>query len=259
MLNIAIQAARSAGKIIVRFLDHLDANDITEKERHDFVTKVDRMAEEEIINTIQRSYPSHNILAEESGLRSGTTNCTWIIDPLDGTINFIHGFPHFCVSIAFQRNDKLEVGVIYDPLRQELFTAVRGMGAQLNNRKIRVSPCKKLDNALLGTGFPSRIEKHIQFYLKTLGVILPQTVGVRRAGSAALDIAYVAAGRLDGFWEMGLKSWDIAAGAVILMEAGGIISDFQGGMGYFKSGEVVAATPKLHKPLVDIIQSATRE
>jgi myo-inositol-1(or 4)-monophosphatase len=254
MLNIAIQAARAAGKLIVQFLDHLDSTDINEKARHDFVTRADEIAEEEI-----NAYPAHSILAEETGLRQGDEKFCWIIDPLDGTTNFIHGFPQFAVSIAVKINNKLEVAVVYDPLRQELFTACRGKGAHLNNRRIRVSTCKKLDNALIGTGFPFRKSQQLSFFLDTFKAVFPNVAGVRRAGSAALDLAYVATGRLDGFWEMCLKPWDISAGTLLIREAGGIISDFQGEDNYLESGDVVTGTPKIHKPILELIQSALKE
>ncbi len=259
MLNIAIQAARSAGKITVQFLDQLEVSDINEKSRHDFVTKVDQMAEEEIIRTIRHNYPNHTILAEESGLHKGNDKFCWIIDPLDGTTNYIHGFPNFSISIALKINNRLEVGVIYDPLRQELFTASRGEGANLNNRRIRVSQCKKLDTALLGTGFPFSKSQHLQFYLNTFESIFPLVSGVRRMGSAALDLAYVAAGRLDGFWELSLKPWDMAAGVLLIQEAGGILTDFQGEENFFDTGNLIASTPKLHKPIVELVQKSLRE
>lgn len=253
MLNTAIQAARSAGKIIVRFLDHLDASDISEKSRHDFVTKADQLAEQEIIEQIRRRYPSHSIIAEESAPIHGDRYC-WMIDPLDGTTNFIHGLPQFAVSIGLCIDEKLELGVVYDPIKDELFTAERGKGAQLNHRRIRVSHCQKMENALLGTGFPCRNTEKLPFYLKTFSAVFPNTAGIRRMGAVSLDLAYLAAGRLDGFWEMDLKSWDLAAGALLVIEAGGMVSDFEGKENYLKSGHIIAGTPKLHKSLLEIIE-----
>ncbi|OGO94337.1 MAG: inositol monophosphatase [Coxiella sp. RIFCSPHIGHO2_12_FULL_42_15] len=258
MLNIAIQAARSAGKIIVRFLDHLETSDVNEKSRHDFVTKADQMAEKEIIEQIRRRYPSHSIIAEESEPVHGDRFC-WIIDPLDGTTNFIHGLPQFAVSIALRIDEKLTVGVVYDPIKDELFTAERGKGAQLNNRRIRVSNCLKMENALLGTGFPCRNTEKLPYYLKTFATLFPNSAGVRRMGAASLDLAYLAAGRLDAFWEMDLSIWDIAAGALLVVEAGGMVSDFQGEEKYLENGHIVAASPKLHKPLLDALVETKRE
>lgn len=254
MLNIAVQAARGAGKIIVRFLDHLEANDITEKSRHNFVTQADKLAEREIIHTLRRHYPEHGILAEESGADAGENpRFTWIIDPLDGTTNFIRGIPHFAVSIGLLMDKRLEVAVVYDPIKDELFTAARGKGAQLNNRRIRCNNTSKLDNALLGTGFPCPTMQHLPHYLKTFEAVFPACAGVRRMGSAALDLAYVACGRLDAYWEMDLKSWDIAAGALIVLESGGMVTDLQGQEGYLESGHILASTMKLHKPLLDLL------
>lgn len=259
MLNIAIQAARNAGKIIVRFMDRLDTIDVREKSRNNFVTIVDQLSEQEIIQTIQNLYPDHAILAEESGKISGNEDSLWIIDPLDGTTNFIHGFPQFSVSIAFLHRGRLEVAVVYDPVRQELFTATRGEGAQLDNRKIRVSQCKKLSSALIGTGFPFKQSHHFKSYLNTFEAIFPETAGVRRAGSAALDLAYVAAGRLDGFWEISLKEWDMAAGILLVKEAGGLVGDFHDEDNYMDSGNLVAANPKIYKSLLAMIQASLVE
>ena len=249
LLNIAIQAARSASRIILRSIDRLDTVSVTEKSRNDFVTDVDKRAEQEIIYVIKSAYPEHSFLAEESGAQRGSGFC-WVIDPLDGTTNFIHGFPQWAISIAVKNADQLEVGVIYDPLRDELFTATRGAGAQLNNRKIRVSKVEKFEKALLGTGFPFKEMQNVEQYLKGFANILPKVSGIRRAGSAALDLAYVACGRFDGFWETGLSEWDIAAGALIIKEAGGMISDYQGEANFLGNGEVVAGNPKIHKELL---------
>ncbi|MBW5802941.1 inositol monophosphatase [Coxiella endosymbiont of Ornithodoros amblus] len=258
MLNIAIQAARNAARIIVRLVDRLYVLDINEKTHNDFVTQVDRLSEEEIINTIHKAYPNHAILAEEMGLQKYKNDYTWIIDPLDGTANFIHGFPQFAISIALKYRGTLETGLVYDPLRQELFTATRGSGAQLNNRKIRVSSCQKLSHALIGTGFPFKKEKELFLaYLKTFEAVFLQTNGIRRAGAAALDLAYVAAGRLDGFWEMSLRPWDMAAGILLITEAGGLVSDFKGENNYIENGSVIAGNPRMYKSLLEIISKVS--
>jgi len=248
MLNIATRAARQAGTIISRSIDYLDTINVQTKSQNDFVSDVDHRAEQEIINVIRSAYPSHGILAEESGSSPGD-EYLWIIDPLDGTTNFINGFPHFAVSIALQHKGKLVQAVIFDPVRNELFTATRGSGAQLNNRRIRVTSRNGLQGALLATGFPFK-EPHLQnldIYLETFKALLPNTAGIRRAGSAALDLAYVAAGRFDGFWELGLNKWDMAAGILLIQEAGGLISDFSGQDDYFESGNIVCAGPKVFK------------
>lgn len=258
MLNIAIQAVRNAARIIVRFVDRIDAIEVSEKSRNEFVTQVDHLSEQEIIQVIRKAYPNHAIFAEESGLSEGKDDFVWVIDPLDGTTNFIHGFPQFAISIALKHRGKLEVAVVYDPLRQELFTATRGGGALLNNRKIRVSQCKKLSAALVGTGFPFKGNNHLSSYLNTFEAIFPKTAGVRRAGSAALDLAYVAAGRLDGFWEIDLKEWDMAAGILLVKEAGGFVGDFHDEDNYLDSGNLVAGNAKIYKSLMTMIQESLR-
>jgi myo-inositol-1(or 4)-monophosphatase len=255
MLNIAIRAARSAGNVIIRQMDYVHDLPVNEKSRNDFVTEVDRNAEAVIIDTILKAYPKHAILAEESG-RQGESEYEWVIDPLDGTTNFLHGFPQFAVSIALRHKNVLDQAVIYDPLRQELFTASRGSGAQLNERKIRVSKRKRLDGSLLGTGFPFRENKRIEQYIETFRILFPLTAGVRRAGAAALDLAYVACGRLDGFWEFGLKPWDIAAGALLIQEAGGIITTMGGAKDILESGNIIAGNPFLLDELSRKIKTA---
>ena len=245
---------RAAGVIIIRAMKRLDTIKIAEKQPNDFVTEVDQRAEQEIISIIKKAYPSHSILAEESGALEGD-DYQWIIDPLDGTRNFIHGFPHFAISIAVSYRNRIEHGVIYDPVRQELFTASRGKGAQLNERCIRVSPRKNLEECLFGTGFAYRHQdKTSPVPGKILETILPTCGDVRRAGAATLDLAYVACGRLDGFWEMGLKPWDIAAGALLIKEAGGIVCDLTGGEDYLKSGNIVAANPAIIRQLLKTIK-----
>jgi myo-inositol-1(or 4)-monophosphatase len=249
MLNIAINAARSAGNVIVRHLERVDRLTVSTKQANDFTTEVDRLAESEVIRLIQRAYPQHAILAEESG-RQGESEYEWVIDPLDGTTNFLHGFPQFAVSIALKHRGRLDQAVVYDPLRQELFTASRGAGATLNDRRIRVTRANGLPGALLGTGFPFRHQQHLDAYLEMFRALFPETAGIRRAGAAALDLAYVAAGRLDGFWEIGLNEWDTAAGALLVLEAGGMVSDFDGGSDYLETGNVICAGPRLHAAMV---------
>lgn len=254
MLNIAIRAARSAGNIIMRNVDRLDTISVSEKHRNDFVTEVDRAAEQEIIAVLRKAYPGHSILAEESGQRQGREGeYQWVIDPLDGTTNFLHGFPQFGVSIALKHRGRLDQAVVYDPVRQDLFTASRGVGAQLNGRRIRVSPRKGLEGALLGTGFPFKHQQHLDAYLGMFKALFTQTAGIRRAGAACLDLAYVAAGRLDGFWEIGLSEWDMAAGILLIQEAGGIVTDLGGDSRQLETGNVVAGPPRLHQAMLRAI------
>lgn len=254
-ITIAKRAALEAGKIILRYIERLDRITINAKQHNDFVSEADIQAEQEIIRVVRRIYPNHGILTEEAGFLSASDNeCQWIIDPLDGTTNFLHGFPHFAVSIAFRHKLRLEAGVVYDPIRQEMFSASRGDGAQLNERRIRVGSVNSLDAALLGTGFPMRYPQHRQAYLAMFSSLFMQCAELRRAGSAALDLAYVAAGRLDGFWEIGLKEWDIAAGTLLVQEAGGLVGDFAGGNDFFKTGNIVTGNPKLFKALLQNLQ-----
>jgi len=253
LLNIAVSAARKAGSFISRAIERVDTLQVDSKGYNDFVSEVDRRAEQEIIQVIHKAYPHHAILAEESGEHDGNES-VWIIDPLAGTTNFLHGFPHFAVSLALQHNGRMEVAVVYDPLRDELFTAIHGSGAQMNGRRLRVSKAKGVDGALIGTGFPFKDQTHLDAYLGMFKALVPRAAGIRRAGSAALDLAYVAAGRLDGFWEIGLKPWDMAAGILLIQEAGGIIGDFRGGPGYFASGNVVTGNARVFEGLVAAIQ-----
>jgi myo-inositol-1(or 4)-monophosphatase len=257
-VNIAVRAARAAGDIIVRSMDKIDRLTITSKRNNDFVTDVDRKAEAAIIDILRQSYPDYGILAEESGIQDEGAEFQWIIDPLDGTTNFLHGFPQFAVSIALKQNDRIITGVIYDPLSQELFTASKGDGAQLNGKKIRVSGRTGLKGALLSTGFPYHDQSYLDTYIKTMTQLMAPVAGIRRPGSAALDLAWLAAGRTDGFWEFNLSAWDIAAGALIVREAGGIISDFQGGDNYLKSGDVIAASPKVFPEMMKIISGCLK-
>ncbi len=248
MLNIAIRAARAAGDVIIRQIDHVQDLPVTKKSRNDFVTEVDKHAEMAIINTLQNAYPDHAFLAEESG-QQGDSPYLWIIDPLDGTTNYLHGFPQYAVSIALQHKGELVQAVVYDPLRQELFTASRGEGAMMNNKRIRVSKQKSLEGALLGTGFPFKEQERLDEYLDSFRALFPMTAGIRRAGAASLDLAYVACGRLDGFWEFGLKSWDIAAGVLLIQEAGGICSDISVDGNHLESGNIIAGNPAINMEL----------
>jgi len=269
MLNVAVKAARRAGAIINRATDDLDKLTIERKGHNDFVSDVDRAAENTIIATIRESYPQHSILAEESGVSAGSggsggaANATgsgeseyqWIIDPLDGTTNFLHGFPQYCVSIALAVKGVVSHAVIFDPTRNDLFTASRGGGAFLNERRIRVSKVIHLKDGLIGTGFPYKEFEKFDKYLGMFKEVTQKSSGVRRPGAAALDLAYVACGRFDGFWEMGLSPWDVAAGGLLILEAGGLITDFSGDSDYLHGGSVVAGTPKLFPQLLSIIQA----
>jgi len=252
MLTIAVKAARRAGAIINRAAQDIDALTVSTKRHNDFVTEVDQAAEQAVIQILLKAFPDHAILAEESGAQ-GKSDYVWIIDPLDGTTNFIHGFPQYCVSIGLRHRGTVTQAVIYDPGRNELYTATRGHGAYLNDRRMRVSKRTQLDDALIGTGFPFREIEHIGKYMPMLRKVMGRSAGVRRAGSAALDLAYVAAGRLDGFWEMGLAPWDMAAGSLLIQEAGGLVSDFYGDGNYLDSGNIVTGTPKVFAPLLQIV------
>ena len=254
-LNIAKRAALSASRILLRHFDHLERLNVTAKQRNDFVSEADVQAEREIIQTLRKTYPNHGILAEESGEHSAQDDeYQWVIDPLDGTTNFLHGIPHFAISIALRHKNRLEAALIYDPIRQEMFTAARGSGAQLNDRRMRVSSVIHMENALLGTGFPFRHPQHQPAYLGMFGKLFGSCIEIRRAGSAALDLSYVAAGRLDAYWEIGLKPWDMAAGALLVQEAGGLVSDFGGGNEFMRTGNIVAGSPKVFKALLQEMQ-----
>jgi myo-inositol-1(or 4)-monophosphatase len=254
MLNIAIRAAHSAGDFIVRKINKLPDLKIEVKARNDFVTEVDREAEVRIIEELLKAYPGHGILAEESGVIEGKDEYRWIIDPLDGTTNYLHGFPHYAVSIACEYRGRMEHGVIYDPIKQELFTASRGDGATLNNRRIRVTNLRTVEGALIGTGFPFKNPDQLDQFLKLFSAFFSSASDMRRAGSAALDLAYVAAGRLDGYWESGLNSWDVAAGALIVREAGGLVTDYSGDGKFLENGEIVAGNPKIISDMLRRIQ-----
>jgi len=252
MLNIAVKAARRAGNIINRATRNLDLVAFKEKAVNDYVSEVDREAEQAIIRTLREAYPDHAILAEESGA-SGSSEHQWIIDPLDGTTNFIHGFPQYAVAIAHKHRGVITQAVIYDPSRNDLFTATRGRGAFLNDQRIRVSKRTHLRSSLIGTGFPFRQLEHVDAYLVILRDMMKGAAGVRRAGSATLDLAYVAAGRLDGFWEFGLSPWDMAAGALLITEAGGLVGDLNGENLYLETGNIVAGNPKVFVELLRTI------
>jgi myo-inositol-1(or 4)-monophosphatase len=252
MLNIAVKAARRAGNLIHRAADNLDHLTVTKKSNADYVSEVDKAAERTIIQTILDVYPTHAILAEESGAQ-GESEYLWIIDPLDGTTNFLHGFPQYAVSIALQHNGVLTHAVIYDPTKNDLFTASRGRGAFLNDRRIRVSKRAELADSLIGTGFPYTKFTHMDAYMGILRDMMQKTAGLRRPGSAALDLAYTAAGRYDGFFETGLKPWDIAAGCLLITEAGGLVSDLQGNDSYLKSGHLCAGNPKVFAQMLQVI------
>ena len=251
LLNIAIGAARRAGDVITRSLDRVGALTVSEKGRNDFVSEVDRAAEQVLIAAIRKAYPSHGFLAEESGAHAGD-DYTWVIDPLDGTTNFLHGFPQFAVSVACRHRGRPEVAVVFDPTRGELFTAERGAGTQLDGRRLRVSQRAGLEGALIGTGFPYRENKKwLKPYLAMLERVMDATAGVRRPGAASLDLAYVAAGRLDGFWEVGLSPWDTAAGNLLITEAGGRVGDFTGSE-YRDGGNLLVGTPRVFAALAEM-------
>lgn len=251
-LSIAVKAARRAGGIINRASHDVEQIKVSAKRDKDFVTKVDKAAEAAIIGVLHAAYPHHAILAEESGA-CGDSEYVWIIDPLDGTTNFIHGFPQYAISIALQYKGVLQHAVVYDPNRNELFTASKGGGAYLNERRIRVSKRVKLNEVLVGTGFPYRYFEHVDAYLGIFRDMMRKTAGVRRPGAAALDLAWVAAGRIDGFWEIGLLPWDMAAGALLITEAGGLVGDLSGESGYMNTGNIVGGNPKVFAQLLQII------
>lgn len=256
-LNIAIKAARRAATVINRASLDLDLIRVETKSPNDFVSEVDRAAEEAIIQVLREAYPSHSILAEESGETGpeAESEYQWIIDPLDGTTNFIHGLPQYAVSIALARAGTVEHAVVFDPNRNELFTASKGAGAFLNDRRIRVSKRTKLQEALIGTGFPYRMFDNVETYLAIFKELTQKTAGLRRPGAASLDLCYVACGRYDGFWEFGLSPWDMAAGALVIAEAGGLVSDLNGDPEYLRTGNIVAGTPKVFAPLLQLISN----
>jgi len=260
MLNIAIKAARAAGAIINRGALDLDVLKVGRKGPNDFVSDVDRAAEQAIIDILLEAYPSHGILAEETGRERGnkTSEFLWIIDPLDGTTNFLHGFPVYAVSIALQHRGVTQQAVVYDPTRNDLFYASRGRGAFLNDRRLRVSKRTRLGDSLVGTGFPFRKGDNFKRYVKMFEEVMQACAGLRRPGAAALDLCYVAAGYYDGFFEMGLSPWDAAAGALMITEAGGLVGNFTGEADYLYQRELVAGNPKVYGQLVQILAPYTR-
>ena len=255
MLNTAIKAARKAGTVIQRGARDLDRLTVTSKGPKDFVSEVDKGAEAAIVETLLEAYPDHGILAEEGTINSRAKNLDniWIIDPLDGTTNFLHGLPHYCVSIALQHKGVITQAVIYDPNRNDLFTATRGGGAYLNDRRLRVSRRIRMDEALIATGFPFKDGSLVETYLDMMREMMHKTAGLRRAGAAALDIAYVAAGWYEGFWEAGINSWDMAAGSLLVVEAGGLVTDIYGEDQFLQNGTVVAATPKILPQMLQVL------
>jgi myo-inositol-1(or 4)-monophosphatase len=259
MLNTAVKAARQAGSIILRAAEDIDQLTIKNKSANDFVSEVDVASEEAIINILKTAYPTHGFLGEESGFSDKDADYIWIIDPLDGTTNFLHQFPQYCISIALMHKGDITHAVIYDPNRNDLFTATKGAGAYLNDKRIRVSKKAKLNESIIGTGFPFRDFAHLPCYLKMFEEMITNTSGLRRPGSAALDLAYVAAGWFDGFWEIGLSKWDIAAGALLVKEAGGIVSDFNEKQAWMKTGNIIAANAKIYGDFIKIIQKNMSE
>jgi len=252
MLNTAVKAARRAGNVINRASRNLDVVAVREKAVNDFVSEVDREAEHAIISTLREAYPGHAILAEESGA-SGDSEYVWVIDPLDGTTNFLHGFPQYAVAIALEHRGIVTQAVIYDPARNDLFTASRGRGAFLNDARMRVSKRLQLKSSLVGTGFPFKELAHLDAYMRMLVDVMKGTAGVRRAGSATLDLAYVAAGRLDAFWEIGLSRWDVAAGSLLITEAGGLVGDLEGNESWIDTGNIVGGNPKVFAELLTLL------
>jgi myo-inositol-1(or 4)-monophosphatase len=252
VLNVAVEAAYAAGKIMRRQMQHVDAIPVERKARHDYVSEVDRACEKEIVREIRRYYPDHAFLCEEGGM-DGEGETVWIIDPLDGTSNYLHGLPHFAVSIAQQVEGRTEHAVVYDPIREELFTASRGKGAYLNNQRIRVAARNGLDGAILATAFPFRKRELLQTYARIFQAVFSKVEDFRRAGTASLDLAWVAAGRLDGYFEIGLNAWDVAAGALLVREAGGVVLDFDGNDAVETAGTIMAAPYKVMTPLRQIV------
>ena len=254
-LNIAVKAARRAGTLINRAALDVDRLTVTKKGPADFVSEVDRMVETAIIGVLREAYPDHAFLGEEGGA-VGESEFQWIIDPIDGTTNFLHGFPMYCTSIALAHKGVITQAVIYDPVRNDLFTATRGSGAFLNERRIRVSSQTRMEDALIGSGFPFSSMEHQERYLRMFAEVMRKSAGIRRPGSAALDLAYVAAGRYDGFWELGLKPWDMAAGTLLIQEAGGLVSDLEGEDRFLQTGHVVAGNPKIFAQLLPMVARA---
>ncbi len=255
MLNIALKAARAACTIMNRASDNLASLEVHKKAHHDYVSEVDMACERTIIDILREAYPNHQILAEETGITGPEKSAyQWIIDPLDGTTNFLHGFPQYAVSIALKRENEVIEAVVADPVANEVFTATRGVGAFVNGRRLRVSKRTQMAEALVGTGFPFRRTDDYDAFLKVFKEVAQSTSGLRRAGAASLDLAYVAAGRLDAFWEANLKSWDMAAGSLLVLEAGGLVTDFKGENDYLEKGQIIAGTPKIFGQLLPMVQ-----
>lgn len=252
VLNVAMDAAHAAASIIRRQMQHVDAIPFERKARHDYVSEVDKACEEEIVRHIRRYYPDHAFLCEESG-SSGDSGIVWVIDPLDGTSNYMHGIPHFAISIAQQINGRTERAVVYDVMRDEMYNASRGNGAFMNQKRIRASARTSLENAVVATAFPFRDRDRLQAYARVFQAVFAKTEDFRRAGTASLDLAWVAAGRLDAYYEVGMKAWDVAAGALLVREAGGVVMDFDGNDSVEDSGTIIAAPYKLMTPLQQII------
>jgi len=255
MVNVAVKAARTAGSIINRAALDIESVRVSQKKANDFVTEVDHAAEQAIIETLLTAYPGHGIWAEESGREHGARDSefVWIIDPLDGTTNFIHGLPVYCVSIALAVKGKIEQAVVYDPSRNDLFTATKGRGAYLNDRRIRVSKRTQLNESLISTGFPFRQGDNFNQYLQMMGDVMQRTAGLRRPGSAALDLAYVAAGFTEGFFELGLQPWDVAAGSLLVTEAGGLVGNFTGEAEFLDQQEILAGSPRVYGQMVTLL------
>ena len=255
MLNIALKAARAACTIMNRASDNLSSLEVHKKAHHDYVSEVDMACERTIIDILREAYPTHQILAEETGVTGPEKSAfQWIIDPLDGTTNFLHGFPQYAVSIALKRENEVIEAVVADPVANEVFTATRGVGAFVNGSRLRVSKRSQMAEALVGTGFPFRRTDDYDAFLKVFKEVAQSTSGLRRAGAASLDLAYVAAGRLDAFWEANLKSWDMAAGSLLVLEAGGLVTDFKGESDYLEKGQIIAGTPKIFGQLLPMVQ-----
>jgi myo-inositol-1(or 4)-monophosphatase len=254
MLNIAVRAARKAGSLINRATLEGGALNVRSKRDKDFVTQVDQAAELAIIDIARKAYPEHGFIGEESGASGADAEYVWIIDPIDGTTNFIHGFPQYCVSIGIRHRGTMAQAVVYDPVKNELFTASKGRGAFLNDRRIRVSPLTRFGDALVGTGFPFKELDRLDLYMRQLRCMMGTCAGVRRAGSAALDLAYVACGRLDAFWELGLSPWDMAAGTLLVTEAGGLVGDLKGEQTFMESGDICCSTPKVFPALLEALR-----
>jgi myo-inositol-1(or 4)-monophosphatase len=260
MLNVAVKAARAAGAIINRAALDIEAVRISQKQTNDFVTEVDHASERAVIETLLTAYPDHGIWAEESGREHGNpgSDHVWLIDPLDGTTNFIHGFPFYCVSIALMVKGRAEQAVVYDPTRNDLFTATRGRGAFLNDRRIRVSKRTQLKESLIATGFPFRPGDNFNVYLRMMAEVMKRTAGLRRPGAAALDLAYVAAGYSEGFFETGLSPWDVAAGSLLITEAGGLVGNFTGEADFLEQRECVAGNPRIYGQLVKLLHKYSK-